>query len=175
MVLSWRARARISRSKSARLVILRAAHFETFREGEPSSDAGSNGASPSPGRRRVSRRSKYNGARPGLEALELRALLSGQPTTLSAVTGSGTHTETATLSADLTSGGSPVPGEPVEFTLNDDGTVTSVGAAMTDSNGIATLVDVSLADFNVGIFAGLVGASFAGDASYDRQQRSAAR
>ena len=48
----------------------------------------------------------FNKSLPGLEPLEVRALLSGQPTSLSDVSASGIRTETATLSADLTSGGS---------------------------------------------------------------------
>ncbi len=109
---------------------------------------------------------RVNRLLPGLEPLEGRRLLSGQPTSLSDVSGSGIRTGTATLSADLSSGGSPLAGETVEFTLNESGTVTSVGMATTDANGVATLTGVSLADFNVGTFAGFVGASFAGDSSY---------
>ena len=108
-----------------------------------------------------------NRARPRLEPLECRALLSGQPTSLSAVSGSGIRTGAATLSADLTSGGSALAGQTIAFSLDEDGTITPVGTAMTDTGGVATLAGVSLADFNVGTFAGFVGASYAGNSTYE--------
>ena len=66
----------------------------------------------------------------------------------------------------MTSGGSPLEGQNVEFSLDEDGTTTSVGSAVTDSGGVATLSGVSMADFNVGTFGGFVGVSYAGNASY---------
>ncbi len=45
--------------------------------------------------------------------------------------------------------------------------MTTVGTASTDANGVATLTGVSMADFNVGTFAGFVGASYAGDSTYN--------
>ena len=88
-----------------------------------------------------------------------------QPTSLSTVSGSGTYGGTATLTATLNEGGSPLPGETVSFTLNEGGTVTPVGTATTDANGVATLIGVSVAGFNSGTFTGAVGASFAGDST----------
>lgn len=109
---------------------------------------------------------------PLLEPFEIRALLSGQPTTLSAVSGAGIRTGTAILSADLTSGGKPLAGQTVGFSLDENGTVTAVGSAATDSDGVATLSNVSLADFNVGIFPGFVVAGYAGDSTYDASDGS---
>ena len=88
-----------------------------------------------------------------------------QPTNLSAVAGSGTYAGTASLTATLTAGGSPLAGEIVAFTLTSGTTVTPVGSATTDANGVATLSGVSLAGFSSGTFTGAVGASFAGDAT----------
>ena len=105
-------------------------------------------------------------ALPLLEPLEVRTLLSGQPTSLSAVSGSGIRTGTAALSAELTSDGSALAGQTVAFTVDENGTETAVGSAVTAANGVATLSGVSLADFNVGIFAGFLGASFAGNSTY---------
>ena len=88
-----------------------------------------------------------------------------QPTNLSAVAGSGTYAGTASLTATLTAGGAPLAGEIVAFTLTSGTTVTPVGSATTDANGVATLLGVSLAGFSSGTFTGAVGAGFAGDAT----------
>ena len=88
-----------------------------------------------------------------------------QPANLSAVSARGTYGGTAILTATLTSGGSPLPGEIVSFTLNDAGSGTSVGTAMTDASGIATLSGVSLNNVSAGTYAGAVGVSFAGGGS----------
>ena len=86
---------------------------------------------------------------------------------LSAVSGTGTFAGTGTLSATLTSSGVPVPGEvTVTFTLTSGTTTTTVGSATTDSNGVATLPDVSLTGFGAGTYTGAVGASFASDATH---------
>ncbi len=87
-------------------------------------------------------------------------------TSLSTASVSGTYGSTATLTATLTSGGSPLPGETVYFTLDEAGNVTPVGTATTNVSGVATLSGVSLAGFNAGTYADAVGASFAGDATY---------
>jgi hypothetical protein len=85
-------------------------------------------------------------------------------TTLSAVSGTATFggkaTLTATLTSDVTSAG--ISGETVDFTL--DG--TSVGSAMTDSSGVATLTGVTTTD-DAGTHTDAVVASFAGDADYN--------
>ncbi len=88
-----------------------------------------------------------------------------QPTSFSAVSGTGTYAGTTTLTATLTvtAGGSPLPGKTVTFTLN--GASFPNNTATTDSNGVATVSNVSLAGQNAGTFSGVVGASFAGDAT----------
>ena len=80
--------------------------------------------------------------------------------------GSGTYAGTATLTATLTASGLPLPGKTITFTLNEGGTVKTVGTATTDANGVATLTGVSLAGFYAGTYPGAVGASFAGDSTY---------
>jgi hypothetical protein len=83
-------------------------------------------------------------------------------TTLAPAAASGTFGGTTTLSASLTAGGNPVPGESVAFTLNG----APVGGATTDASGVATLSNVSLAGIGAGSYPTGVGASFAGDAGY---------
>ncbi len=94
-------------------------------------------------------------------------------TSLSTAPVSGTYRGTATLTATLTSGGSPLPGESVSFTLDEAGSITPVGTATTNPSGVATLSGVSLAGFNAGTYAGAVGASFAGDSTYGGSSASA--
>jgi len=88
-----------------------------------------------------------------------------QATSLSTVSGTGPYGGTAALTATLTSGGSPVAGETVTFTLTAQGTPTTVGTATTDPNGIATLTGVSLTGFAAGTYSGAITATFAADAS----------
>ena len=84
---------------------------------------------------------------------------------LLAVAGSGTYASTATLTATLTVGGTPLAGKTVAFALNNGATLTSVGSATTDANGIATLPSVNLAGLHAGTALGAVGVSFAGDST----------
>ena len=95
-----------------------------------------------------------------------------QSTSLSAVTASETGGGTATLSATLTSDGLPLAGKTVGFSLNEGGTVTSVGTAATNANGIATLTGVKVTGFLAGTYFDVVGTSFAGDSSYDGSNAS---
>ena len=95
-------------------------------------------------------------------------------TSIEAVSGSGPYPGTATLTATLTVGSSPLPGKTVAFTLTEGGTATTVGTATTGANGVATLSGVSLAGLFAGIYAGAVGASFAGDATYAPSHTSGA-
>jgi hypothetical protein len=83
-------------------------------------------------------------------------------TALAVGSASGVYGGTATLTATLTSGGSPVGNESVLFTLNGN----SVGTATTNGSGVATLPNVSLAGIAAGTYAGGVAASFTGDANY---------
>jgi len=89
-----------------------------------------------------------------------------QPTRLSTASVSGTYGGTATLTATLTTGGSPLPGETVYFTLDEGGHVTPVGTARSDANGVATLTRVRLDNFKAGTYSGAVGASFPGDSAF---------
>jgi hypothetical protein len=81
-------------------------------------------------------------------------------TTLASVSGTASFGGTATLNATLTSSvtGAGIAGETVNFTL--DG--TSVGSAVTDSNGVVSLTGVATTD-TAGTDNGGVVASFAGD------------
>ena len=84
-------------------------------------------------------------------------------TALASVSGTATYGGTATLTATLTSTATsaPIAGEMVAFKL--DG--TTVGTAMTNASGVASLAGVATADGG-GTDAGAVVASFAGNASY---------
>jgi uncharacterized delta-60 repeat protein len=83
--------------------------------------------------------------------------------TISQVSGMGITEETATLTARLTSGGAPLSGKTVNFSLFG----TSAGQAATDANGVATLSNVSLAGITVDrTYPDAVGAAFAGDAVF---------
>ena len=89
-----------------------------------------------------------------------------QATSISTISGSGTYGGTATLTATLTTNGAGLAGEPVSFSLNNGVTVTPVGTATTEANGVATLTGVNLAGLGAATYVGYVGASFAGDSSY---------
>ena len=84
-------------------------------------------------------------------------------TSLGAAPATGTYGGTTTLSATLTSVGNPVPSETVNFSLNG----SSVGSAITNGSGVATLANVSLAGINAGTYPTGVSASFPGDSSFD--------
>jgi hypothetical protein len=90
-------------------------------------------------------------------------------TSISAVSGSGVYNGTATLTATLTSGSAFLSGETVSFTLNGTavcGVTGKPSCPTTDSNGVATLSNVSLSGINAGTYPNAVGASFAGDINY---------
>ncbi|HEX8274376.1 MAG TPA: hypothetical protein VF615_17190 [Longimicrobiaceae bacterium] len=81
----------------------------------------------------------------------------------------GQYGGTAGLSATLVSGGSPVAGKPIAFTLNGTavcGGSTGVVCPATNASGVASLAGVSLAGINAGTYGTGVGASFAGDGGY---------
>ncbi|HEX7175531.1 MAG TPA: kelch repeat-containing protein, partial [Pyrinomonadaceae bacterium] len=78
---------------------------------------------------------------------------------------SGAYGGTANLSATLktpNASGAGVSGKTISFTLNGN----SVGSAITNASGVATLSNVSLAGINAGSYPAGVAASFAGDASF---------
>jgi hypothetical protein len=82
-------------------------------------------------------------------------------TTLTVGSASAVYGGTTTLTATLTqAGGSAASGKTVTFTLN--GASFANNTATTDSNGVATLSNVSVAGINAGSYSTGVGASFAG-------------
>ena len=83
-------------------------------------------------------------------------------TALAVAAATGTYGGTTNLSATLTSGGNPVAGKSVSFSLNG----TSVGSANTNASGAATLNGASLAGIATGTYATGVSASWTGDGSY---------
>jgi hypothetical protein len=84
-------------------------------------------------------------------------------TALSAVAGTGSYGATATLTATLMQGTTPLAVKPVGFTLTVNGTTTNVGTATTNANGVATLSGVSLTGLGAGTLSGAIGVRFAGD------------
>jgi hypothetical protein len=86
----------------------------------------------------------------------------GGNTSLAVATASGTYGGTATLSATLTAGGTGVGGKSISFTLNGN----PAGSASTNTSGIATLSNASVAGIGAGTYSSGVGASFAGDGTY---------
>ena len=100
---------------------------------------------------------------PILERLEGRLVLSLAPTALTVATVSGIYGGTATMAATLTSGGTDVAGETVDFHIG----AVDLGPAVTDVNGLATINGASLGFIDVGTYIGDVTASFAGDASFN--------
>ena len=95
-------------------------------------------------------------------AYEVQDPSPSEATTLEEVSGSGPFGGSATLSATLTADGAGVEGMAIDFTLNG----AAVGSASTDSSGVASLSNVSLAGIGAGTYPDAVEASFAGDASY---------
>ena len=79
------------------------------------------------------------------------------PTTLSVGSASGTYAGTASLAATLTSGGDPVAGKSVSFTVNG----SAVGSATTNASGVATLASVSLGGIDAGSYPTGIAAAFA--------------
>ena len=96
-----------------------------------------------------------------IERLEGRVVLSA--TTLAVAAASGTYGGTTNLLAHLSSGANNVSGEIIDFQLGGH----ELGTAVTDSNGLAFINNVSLTgitSFNVGNFTNAVTAEFTGDA-----------
>ena len=85
-------------------------------------------------------------------------------TGLAVARASGTYGGTTTLTATLTAGSVGVPGQTITFTLN--GQPFSGNTAVTDSSGVATLQNVSLAGINAGTYSNSIQASIAGDTNY---------
>ena len=85
-------------------------------------------------------------------------------TSLSLAPASATYGGTTTLTATL-SGSAGVPGKSIAFTVNG----LSVGSAMTDAAGVATLSGVDVSSLDAGGYP--IAASFAGDSGSPRRRR----
>src|SRR5207253_2896844 len=83
-------------------------------------------------------------------------------TVLTVASASGSFGGTAALSATLTSGGNPVSGKSISFTLNG----SSAGSATTDASGVASIAAASLGTINAGTYPTGVAANFVGDAGF---------
>jgi hypothetical protein len=86
---------------------------------------------------------------------------------LSAVSGEGVYRGTGTLTATVTLNDSSLSGVTVTFKLTNGTTVTAVGSATTDANGVATLSGVSMTGFAVGDYPSAVAASVASTPTYN--------
>lgn len=84
-------------------------------------------------------------------------------TTLQVTSAGGTYGGTGTLVASLTSSAIGVAGKTIDFTLNG----TSVGNAVTNASGVATLTGVSLAGKNANTYTNAVHASFTTDPGFE--------
>jgi hypothetical protein len=91
-------------------------------------------------------------------------------TALAVSPATGSYGSTANLSATLTASSTGVSGKTVTFTLIGD----SVGSAATDSSGIASLPNVSLAGISAGSYPSGIAATFAGDSGYTASNSTAA-
>jgi hypothetical protein len=85
-------------------------------------------------------------------------------TSLNLSPATGAYGGTTTLTATLTSSGSPLAGKLVTFKLN--GSNFAGNSATTDAGGVATIPNVSLAGLNAGVYANYVSAKFASDSAY---------
>ncbi len=83
-------------------------------------------------------------------------------TTLVVIPASGTYGGATNLSATLTSGGSPVSGRTISFTVNGVG----AGSGTTNAGGVATVTGASLSGINAATYLGGIEARFAGDADF---------
>jgi uncharacterized repeat protein (TIGR01451 family) len=86
-------------------------------------------------------------------------------TTLAVSAAKGTYGGFTTFTAALSSGGNPIVGATINFTLNTNDATSGV---VTDQNGVATSSAVLLvgSSYNAGIYPTGAAASFAGDSSY---------
>jgi hypothetical protein len=98
---------------------------------------------------------------PDFYYFKFTVMQSQQATAISAVSGSGTFGGTATLTATLQAGSTPLSSKTISFTLNS----ASVGSATTNSSGVASIGGVNLSGIGAGTYIAAVVASFAGDSS----------
>ena len=88
--------------------------------------------------------------------------VSSLPGTISGVSASGVYDGFGSAAATLTSRGTPLPGMTIQFQVMGH----VVGTAVTNSQGVATLGNVSLVGLNAGSYANAVTANFAGSLTY---------
>ena len=98
------------------------------------------------------------GTDPNIQAFILTPAF--DPSTVSAMDVSATYGESDTISADLTSGGQPAPGETVSFYVGGN----MLGTAITDNTGVATFVVPKSGLLAAGQYT--VRATFTGDVDY---------
>jgi hypothetical protein len=91
-------------------------------------------------------------------------LVSSLPATVSGVSVSGVYGGVGTIGAMVASRGTPIAGLPIQFQVMGQ----VVGTATTDSSGVATLANVSLAGITAGSYANAVTASYGGSLGYTR-------
>jgi trimeric autotransporter adhesin len=91
-----------------------------------------------------------------------RLAVSLLPGTVSSVSASGAFNGVGTVAATLSSRGAQVAGMTIQFQVMGK----IVGTAATDSQGVATLANVSFAGLNAGAYANGVTASFGGNLTY---------
>jgi hypothetical protein len=89
-------------------------------------------------------------------------------TGLGDVSATGVYGGAGLLTATLKFQGAPLAGQAIRFQLNGH----DVGVATTNTQGIATLGNVSLAGMNAGVYASAVTASFAGGTTYQKNVAS---
>ena len=95
-------------------------------------------------------------------AAKLTVTSSATLTQINLAAASGSYGGTTALTATLTSGGAPVAGRTVNFSLQG----VSLGAALTSASGVATWENVSLNSLTIGTYAAAISADFAGDANF---------
>jgi len=84
------------------------------------------------------------------------------PSSMFLARASGAYGSTTTLAAILTSGSTPLANKSISFSLNG----SSVGTALTNAKGVATLTNISLVGLNAGTYSSIIAATFAGDSLY---------
>ena len=94
--------------------------------------------------------------------------VSSLPGTISGVSASGVYDGFGSAAATLTSRGTPLPGMTIQFQVMGH----VVGTAVTNSQGVATLGNVSLVGLNAGSYANAVTANFAGSLTYTQGERA---
>ena len=90
-------------------------------------------------------------------------------TAISGVSGSGTYGGTAALTATLMSGGVPLNGKTISFSVNGSsvcGGISQPACPTTNISGVATLSGVGLSGISAATYPSAVGANFGGNVNY---------